>query len=200
MMKTIALAAVLATAVATGGSARVVDVAGNGSAKLPAKGVGAGAYDVMHVAGRADPWGSGTVIATEVGAPLGPAAGPVVLTYRGNSSAFDNTLVTADGAPLVTANATAPGTTIELSAAEFSKLAFLSDGTGERIGFDSAQVGVTAVANVLEIGFNDNWPGDADFDDLRFAAVVAPVPLPLALLATGAAGLLWARRRARAGA
>lgn len=200
MMKTAVLAAVLATGVATGAAAGLIDVAGDGAATLPASGAGTGFYDVQDVTGSPDPWGTGTVVATELTSLLGPAATRVELTYRGNESSFDNTLVTADGTTVFTANTTAPGATATFSAEDFLGLAFLSDGTGDRIGFASAQVGVTAIANVLEIGFNDSSPVDADFDDLRFSAVVTPIPAPFALLATGAAGLWWARRRRRAAA
>ena len=55
----------------------------------------------------------------------------------------------------------------------------------------AAPVAVTAVANVLQVGFNDAWPGDADFDDLRFEAVVTPVPATLRLMASGVAGSAW---------
>jgi hypothetical protein len=193
-----ALGLILATAVATSASAGLVELAGDGSATLPATGTGTGFYDVQDLPGSPDPWSTGTPLVTEVTSLLGPAATTVELTYRGNESSFDNTLATADGTILFTANTTTPGTTAELSAVDFLGLGFLSDGTGSPVGLSSAQVGVTAIANVLEIGFNDGSPLDADYDDLRFSAVVTPIPAPFALLATGAAGLWWARRRRRA--
>lgn len=197
MVKTVVLGAILASVVATGASAGLVDLAGVGAATLPAAGTGTGFYDVQDVAGSPDPWGTGTVVVTEATSLLGPAATTVTLTYRGNESDFDNTLATADGTTLFTANATAPGTTVELSATDFLGLGFLSDGGGTAVGLSSAQVGVTAFADVLEIGFNDASPVDADFDDLRFEAVVTPVPAALPLLATGLAGMAWVGRRRR---
>jgi hypothetical protein len=198
MEKTAALGLIVATAVATSASAGLVELAGDASTTLPATGTGTGFYDVQDVSGSPDPWGAGTLLVTEVTSLLGPAATTVELTYRGNESSFDNTLATADGTTVFTANRTTPGTTAELTTVDFLGLGFLSDGTGSPIGLSSAQVGVTAVANVLEIGFNDGSPLDADYDDLRFSAVVTPIPAPLALLATGATALWWGRRRRRA--
>ncbi len=190
-------AAVVAGAFATPAAAGLVDLDGGSPAQLPSTaGVGAKFYDEQDVAGRPDPWGGETLVSVGNDSLLGAHATTVTFTYRGNESGYDNTLE-LDGTRLVTANHTPAGTSWTLTAEEFGRLAFFSDGGGDPIPFTSEQVAVTAMANVLEIGFNDSWSGDADYDDLRMEAVVTPVPAALPLMATGLAGMAWWRRRQR---
>jgi hypothetical protein len=181
---------------ATSASAALVDLGGGSETTLPAgTGTGAGVYDLMD---NADPWGPETEVFTGNTSFLGASATHVTLTFRGNESGFNNTLATADGTTLFTANTTdEAGTSVELTADEFLGLQFFSKGTGDGVGLDSDQVAVTAMANVLEIGFNDSYSGDADFDDLRVEAIVTPVPAALPLMATGLAGMAWWGRRQR---
>lgn len=190
-------AALLATAAATTASAAMIDLQGGASVALPsATGSGANFYDPQGLAGNPDPWDGGTTVLTGVDAILGPDAREVAITYRGNESGFDNEL-RLDGNVLFTSNSSASGSTVLLSAAEFGRLSFFSNGGGNGYALTSEQVAVTAAANVLQVGFNDAAPVDADFDDLRFEAVVTPVPAALPLMASGIAGLAWWRRRQR---
>jgi hypothetical protein len=164
---------------------------------LPSVGTGADFYDVQNLSGNKDPWKRGPQVFTGNTSFLADSATHVTLTFRGNESGFDNTLVKFDDEVLFRSNDTKRGTSVKLTADEFLGLQFFSKGTGDGVGLDSDQVAVTAMANVLEIGFNDSYSGDADFDDLRVEAIVTPVPAALPLMATGLAGMAWWGRRQR---
>jgi hypothetical protein len=128
-------------------------------------------------------------------AGLGLADGVTIdVTYRGSEAGFKNSV--AFGAAGGFSKETAPGTTLKgLTKAEFEALTFNDSST---LGITSDDVAVQAFGNVIEVGFNDAWRGDADFDDLRFSALVTtPVPAALPLMATAFAGLAWWSRRRR---
>ena len=188
---------VLVSVAASSASAALIDVQGGANATLPAtSGTGAGFYDPQNLAGNPDPWGAATTVRTGVDSLLGDHATHVELTYRGNESGFDNALRLGD-TTLFTSNHTVAGSVESLSADDFGRLTFFSNGGGDGRSLTDDSVAVTAMANVLQVGFNDGSPVDADFDDLRFEAVVTPVPAALPLMATGLAGMAWWRRRQR---
>jgi hypothetical protein len=183
----------LATSVATSASAALVNVTGGTAANLPAAGTGAGFYDVL---GPSDPWPDAGALKGITS--LGLASGRTIdVTFRGNDSLLTNTVDFGGAGGFSTATST-PGvsTVTGLSTAEFEALTFNGSSL---LGITSERVAVQAFGNVIEVGFNDGAPVDADFDDLRFSAVVTPVPAALPLLATGLAGLAWwgGRRRRR---
>jgi hypothetical protein len=189
--------AVLISVATSGASAAMIDLRGGGDATLPTTaGTGAGFYDPQNLTGNPDPWGAETTVRTGVESLLGDHATHVELTYRGNESGFDNELRLGD-TTLFTSNHTAAGSVVSLTADEFGRLTFFSNGGGAGRSLTDDGVAVTAMANVMQVGFNDGSPVDADFDDLRFEAVVTPVPAALPLMATGLAGMAWWRRRQR---
>lgn len=189
MIKTV-MAAALATALASGASAAVVDVTGGTEANLPGLGPTKTFYDPQDIPGHLDPWPDAGALKGIESLGLGDGV-TIDVTYRGKEASFFNSVEFGSAGGFDTSSA--PGTTLTgLTKGEFEGLLF--NGT---FGLTSENVAVQAFGHVIEIGFNDSSLIDADFDDLRFKATVVPVPAALPLMMTGVAGLAWWSRRKR---
>lgn len=168
-------------------AAALVAVSGGTSYTLP------GQYDNLTSAAAADPWSPGTVVATGATLTFASAATQVILTFIGNEAVYANTFG-VDGAPQFQNGTTTPGSSVTMSIADFLAGVFKSKGTGAGYGASSERVAISFAGNVLQLGFNDSFTGDADFDDMRLSAQVVPVPAALPLLGTAIVGLWGARR------
>jgi hypothetical protein len=197
-MRVFVLAGALALGLGLAGAAdaALVQVTGGKSYTLPG-GSGSAAYNNLSSPAVADPWTGGTEV--RVGAKLAFAseATHVILTYVGKEAGYNNTL-SSKGNVLFQNASTAPGTSVKLTIAEFASALFKSNGTGGGFGLSNKSVAVTFAGDVLQLGFNDRFKGDRDFDDMRVQAQVVPVPAALPLLATAMAGLWGVRRYRRA--
>jgi hypothetical protein len=149
------------------------------------------------VLGPSDPWPDSGALKGITS--LGLASGVTIdVTFRGSEAVLTNTVDFGGAGSFSNASST-PGvsTVTGLSTSDFEALTFNGSSS---LNLTSTSVAVQAFGNVIEVGFNDSAPIDADFDDLRFSAVVTPVPAALPLMATGLAGLAWWGRRRRRGA
>jgi hypothetical protein len=189
MIKTV-IAAALASAVASGASAALVNVTGGTEANLPDLGPAKSFYDQQDIPGHPDPWPDAGALKGIASLGLGDDV-TIDVTYRGKEAGFFNSVEFGSAGGFDTSSA--PGTTLTgLTKDQFEGLLF--NGT---FGVTSEYVAVQAFGHVIEIGFNDTAPVDADFDDLRFKATVVPVPAALPLMLTAVGGLAWWSRRRR---
>ncbi len=201
MIRAAALGAVLAVGSAGPASAAFVSLSSSGTHALPG-GDGPSAYDPQDLAGDPDPWspdlkvGTGNTVTFGVGGDT-----DIILTYRGKDADYPNTFeLVGEGGTTIFDETSARGDTFRIDVADFGDLRFFSRGEDE-VALDSVRVAMTvgvAMSNVLEIGFNDLYPNDMDYDDMRVQAVVTPLPAALPLFASGLAGLGWYVRRRRA--
>jgi hypothetical protein len=177
-------------AMAVPAHAGLVEPNGGTAAVLPGGG-GSKAYDP---AGPSDPWRPGQAVVLGATPSFQPSVSGVRLTYVGREAGWTNTFELATGEVLFANGTSRAGDSVSVSVDAFLSAVFRSKGKGAGFGLGSERVAASFAGDVLQLGFDDGWGGDHDYDDLRIQAEVVPVPAALPLLASACAGL-WGYRR-----
>jgi hypothetical protein len=170
--------------------AGLIDLDGGSHAVLPG-GAGSKAYNSVSLD---DPWSPGQAVVRGATPTFHPSVSGVLLTFFGYEAGWKNTFELATGEVLFANGTSKVGDTVTVSVQDFLSAVFRSKGAGGGFGLGSERIAATFAGDVLQLGFNDSWGGDHDYDDLRVQAQVVPVPAALPLLATAVAGL-WGYRR-----